>query len=40
MPCSATVCEERRMFEPIFGLVVSLLLGGYLLVTLIRPEKF
>ena len=24
----------------IFGLVVSLLLGGYLLVTLIRPEKF
>jgi len=28
------------MGEPIFGLVVALLLGGYLLVTLIRPEKF
>jgi len=28
------------MVEPIFGLVVALLLGGYLLVTLIRPEKF
>ncbi|MFI5012586.1 MAG: K(+)-transporting ATPase subunit F [Hyphomicrobiales bacterium] len=28
------------MLEPIFGLVVSLLLGGYLLLTLIRPEKF
>ncbi|MBV8185305.1 MAG: K(+)-transporting ATPase subunit F [Hyphomicrobiales bacterium] len=28
------------MLEPIFGLVVSLVLGFYLLVTLIRPEKF
>jgi len=28
------------MGEPIFGLVVALLLGAYLLVTLIRPEKF
>jgi K+-transporting ATPase KdpF subunit len=40
MPCSAIGSEERRMLEPIFGLVVALLLGGYLLVTLIRPEKF
>ena len=28
------------MVEPIFGLIVALVLGGYLLVTLIRPEKF
>jgi len=28
------------MLEPIFGLLVSLVLGFYLLVTLIRPEKF
>jgi len=28
------------MLEPVFGLVVSLALGFYLLVTLIRPEKF
>ena len=40
MPYSATDCEEQRMLEPIFGLIVSLLLGGYLLATLIRPEKF
>ncbi|MBV9754031.1 MAG: potassium-transporting ATPase subunit F [Hyphomicrobiales bacterium] len=26
--------------EPIFGLVVALVLGFYLLVTLVRPEKF
>jgi K+-transporting ATPase KdpF subunit len=40
MPCSATVCEEGKMAEPIFGLIVSLFLGGYLLYTLVRPEKF
>jgi K+-transporting ATPase KdpF subunit len=40
MPCSATACEEHAVGEPIFGLVVALLLGAYLLVTLIRPEKF
>jgi len=28
------------MAEPILGLIVSLFLGGYLLYTLIRPEKF
>ncbi|MBV9568113.1 MAG: K(+)-transporting ATPase subunit F [Hyphomicrobiales bacterium] len=28
------------MLEPIFGLAVALVLGLYLLVTLIRPEKF
>jgi len=40
MPCSATVCEEAPMFEPILGLVVALLLGGYLVMTLVRPERF
>jgi K+-transporting ATPase KdpF subunit len=28
------------MLEPVFGLFVALVLGGYLLVTLVRPEKF
>jgi K+-transporting ATPase KdpF subunit len=27
------------MLEPIFGLVVALILGGYLLVTLVRPKN-
>lgn len=40
MPCSAIGCEGSAMLEPIFGLAVSLVLGLYLLVTLIRPEKF
>jgi len=28
------------MFDPTLGLVVALALGGYLLVTLVRPERF
>ncbi|SDR58532.1 K+-transporting ATPase, KdpF subunit [Rhizobiales bacterium GAS113] len=40
MPPSATACEEGRMLEPIFALVVALLLGGYLLLSIVRPEKF
>ncbi len=28
------------MFEPILGLVVALALAGYLLFTLLKPEKF
>ena len=28
------------MFEPIFGLGVALVLGAYLLYTLLHPEKF
>ncbi|MBG0810351.1 K(+)-transporting ATPase subunit F [Methylosinus sp. H3A] len=28
------------MYEPIVGLSVALLLGAYLIYTLIRPEKF
>jgi K+-transporting ATPase KdpF subunit len=39
-PRSAIGCEAGGMLEPIFGLVVALILGGYLLVTLVRPEKF
>jgi K+-transporting ATPase KdpF subunit len=40
MPAPATVSKEVSMFEPILGLVVALLLGFYLLFTLIHPEKF
>ncbi|MBV8768384.1 MAG: potassium-transporting ATPase subunit F [Hyphomicrobiales bacterium] len=39
-PCFATSFEGIAMVEPIFGLVVALVLGFYLLVTLVRPEKF
>jgi K+-transporting ATPase KdpF subunit len=28
------------MIDPVFGLIVALALGGYLLVTLLRPERF
>jgi len=28
------------MTEPILGLIVALALGAYLLVTLLRPERF
>jgi len=28
------------MFEPLFGLAIALVLGVYLLVTLLRPERF
>jgi K+-transporting ATPase KdpF subunit len=33
---------ERRyaMFEPLVGLVVAMLLGAYLVYTLLHPEKF
>jgi K+-transporting ATPase KdpF subunit len=34
------VRRRAPMFEPILGLVVALLLGGYLVVTLVRPERF
>jgi len=32
--------KERAMVEPIIGLLVGVLLGAYLLYTLIYPEKF
>ncbi|QCI99199.1 K(+)-transporting ATPase subunit F [uncultured Agrobacterium sp.] len=28
------------MLEPLFGLVVALALGIYLIITLLRPERF
>ncbi|MFZ5734194.1 MAG: K(+)-transporting ATPase subunit F [Pseudomonadota bacterium] len=28
------------MFEPLFGLAIALVLGVYLLATLLRPERF
>jgi len=28
------------MIEPVFGLIVALALGAYLLLTLLRPERF
>jgi K+-transporting ATPase KdpF subunit len=32
--------KERRMIEPIVGLGVAVLLGAYLVYTLLHPEKF
>ncbi len=31
---------ECAMYEPIIGLGVAILLGGYLIYTLLHPEKF
>lgn len=40
MPASATICEETAMTEPILALIVALVLGVYLVHTLLRPEKY
>ena len=40
MPARSTGFEERAMLEPLFGLFVALALGVYLVVTLLRPERF
>jgi len=32
--------RENRMFEPVIGLIVAVLLGAYLAYTLLHPEKF
>jgi K+-transporting ATPase KdpF subunit len=32
--------KEARMFEPLLGLAVAIGLGIYLLVTLLKPERF
>ena len=32
--------EEAVMIEPVIGLAVAVALGTYLVVTLIRPERF
>ncbi|WP_083858754.1 K(+)-transporting ATPase subunit F [Methylocystis sp. SC2] len=36
----AGVFRENRMFEPVIGLIVAVLLGVYLVYTLLHPEKF
>ncbi|MFC3969824.1 K(+)-transporting ATPase subunit F [Rhizobium lemnae] len=40
MPARSTGCEVQPMLEPLFGLLVALALGVYLVVTLLRPERF
>ena len=37
---SASALRRPTMIEPIFGLIVAVGLGLYLLYTLLRPEKF
>jgi len=37
---SPSALRRRAMIEPIFGLIVAVGLGLYLLYTLLRPEKF
>jgi K+-transporting ATPase KdpF subunit len=32
--------REAEMIEPLFGLFVAVALGIYLVVTLVRPERF
>ncbi len=32
--------SEAQMFEPLIGLTVGVLLAIYLIVTLVRPERF
>ncbi|HXW20468.1 MAG TPA: K(+)-transporting ATPase subunit F [Roseiarcus sp.] len=32
--------KDRSMVEPVIGLAIGVLLGAYLLYTLIYPEKF
>ncbi|MBT9373303.1 K(+)-transporting ATPase subunit F [Rhizobium sp. CSW-27] len=32
--------REASMLEPLFGLAVALALGVYLVITLLRPERF
>jgi K+-transporting ATPase KdpF subunit len=40
MHAPSTGCEVIGMFEPLLGLAVAVALGGYLVFTLIRPERF
>lgn len=40
MLAHSTGSEEATMLEPLFGLFVALALGVYLVVTLLRPERF
>jgi K+-transporting ATPase KdpF subunit len=34
------ICEEAIMLEPILALIVAVLLGAYLVHTLVRPERY
>jgi K+-transporting ATPase KdpF subunit len=36
----ASLKKEREMYEPLIGLGVAVLLGVYLVYTLLHPEKF
>ena len=38
--CAAARLTEADMFEPLLGLAVAIALGIYLLVTLLKPERF
>ena len=40
MPTPSTGSEAAQMLEPLFGLFVALALGAYLIITLLRPERF
>lgn len=40
MPARSTGFKEATVLEPLFGLFVALVLGAYLVVTLLRPERF
>jgi K+-transporting ATPase KdpF subunit len=37
---ASAASEEANMIEPLIGLAVAIGLGIYLVVTLIRPERF
>lgn len=40
MPSLAAGCEGSPMTDPLLALAVAIGLGGYLLYTLLHPEKF
>jgi K+-transporting ATPase KdpF subunit len=40
MRCSSNTCEEASMFDALIGLAVALGLGVYLVITLLKPERF
>ncbi|MBU1314100.1 MULTISPECIES: K(+)-transporting ATPase subunit F [Pseudorhizobium] len=40
MRAHSTGSEGGKMLEPLFGLLVTAVLGVYLVITLLRPERF
>ena len=40
MHVASAASEEATMLEPLIGLAVAIALGIYLIITLIRPERF